>query len=50
MSSPASWTIMRHEFRVMLSDPSTVVFVVLIPLLMVAIMKDLFATSLQAQG
>ncbi|PVG83869.1 ABC transporter permease [Nocardioides gansuensis] len=41
---------MRHEFRVMLSDPSTVIFVVLIPLLMVAIMKELFATALRAQG
>lgn len=41
---------MRHEFRVMLSDPSTVVFVVLMPLFMVAIMKELFATALRAQG
>jgi ABC-2 type transport system permease protein len=41
---------MRHEFRVMLSDPSTVIFVVLMPLFMVAIMKELFATALQSQG
>lgn len=41
---------MRHEFRVVMSDPSTVVFIVLMPLFMVAIMKDLFATALQAQG
>ena len=41
---------MRHEFRVMLSDPSTVIFVVLMPLFMVAIMKELFATALRAQG
>jgi ABC-2 type transport system permease protein len=32
------------------SDPGTVVFVVLMPLLMVAIMKDLFASALTAQG
>ena len=50
MSPRASWVIMRHEFRVMLSDPSTVIFVVLMPLFMVAIMKELFATALQAQG
>lgn len=41
---------MRHELRVMLSDPSTVIFVILMPLLMVALMKDLFATALRAQG
>lgn len=34
----------------MLTDPSTVVFVVLMPLIMVAIMKNLFATALRAQG
>jgi ABC-2 type transport system permease protein len=41
---------MRHEFRVMLSDPSTVIFVVLMPLFMVAIMKELFASALREQG
>ena len=50
MSPRASWAIMRHEFRVLLSDPSTVIFVVLMPLLMVAIMKELFATALRDQG
>lgn len=50
VSPRASWAIMRHEFRVMLSDPSTVVFVILMPLFMVAIMKELFATALRAQG
>lgn len=48
--SRASWTIMRHEFRVLLSDPSTAIFVILMPLIMVAIMKELFATALQAEG
>lgn len=41
---------MRHEFRVVLSDPSTMVFVVLMPLFMVAIMKELFASALREQG
>lgn len=50
MSPRASWAIMRHEFRVMLTDPSTVVFVVLMPLIMVAIMKELFASALRDQG
>lgn len=50
MSPPASWAIMRHEFRVLLTDPSTAIFVIVMPVFMVAIMKDLFATSLQAQG
>ncbi len=50
MSPRASWAIMRHEFRVLLTDPSTAIFIIIMPLFMVAIMKDLFATSLQAQG
>jgi ABC-2 type transport system permease protein len=50
MSPRASWAIMRHEFRVMLSDPSTVIFVILMPLFLVAITKELFASALQAQG
>jgi ABC-2 type transport system permease protein len=45
-----SGAIIRHEFRVMMADPSTVLFVVLIPLLMVALMKGLFATALAAEG
>lgn len=48
--SRASLAIMRHEFRVLLTDPSTAVFVVLMPLVMVAIMKELFATALREQG
>lgn len=50
MAWRASGAIMRHEFRVMVTDPSTVVFVVIMPLVMVAIMKDLFATALRAEG
>ena len=50
MSMRSSSAIMRHEFRVMASDPSTVIFVVLMPLIMVALMKELFATALRADG
>jgi len=45
-----SSAILRHELRVMLTDPSTVIFVIVMPLIMVALMKELFATSLRAQG
>ncbi len=50
MSPRASGAILRHEFRVMATDPSTVVFLILMPLLMVALMRQLFAGALAAQG
>ncbi len=50
MSPRASWAIMRHEFRVMLTDPSSVIFIIVMPLFMVAIMRGLFATALRAEG
>ncbi len=50
MSLRSSWAIVRHEFRVMLSDPSTVLFIIVIPLFMVALMKGLFRTALAAEG
>jgi ABC-2 type transport system permease protein len=34
----------------MWTDPSTVIFVIFMPLIMVALMKELFATALQAEG
>jgi ABC-2 type transport system permease protein len=34
----------------MWSDPSTVIFVIVMPLIMVALMKELFATALRAEG
>lgn len=46
----ASRAILRHEIRVMWTDPSTVIFVIVMPLFMVALMKELFATALQAEG
>jgi ABC-2 type transport system permease protein len=50
MSPRTSWAIFRHEMRVMWSDPSTVVFVILMPLVLVALTKELFANALQAEG
>lgn len=50
MSPRASSAIIRHEFRVMFSDPSTLIFIVVIPLFMVALMRGLFRTALAAQG
>lgn len=50
MSLRASSAILRHELRVMWTDPSTVIFVIVMPLFMVALMKKLFATALQAEG
>jgi ABC-2 type transport system permease protein len=46
----ASWSILKHELRVMWSDPGTVIFVVLMPLLMVALMKRLYAGALVGSG
>jgi ABC-2 type transport system permease protein len=45
-----SVAIIRHEFRVMLSDPSTLVFIIFMPLLMVALMQNLFEAVLDSQG
>ena len=50
MSPRATWAILRHELRVLITDPSTVIFVIFMPVLMVALTKQLFASSLQAQG
>jgi len=50
MSWRRSSAILRHEFRVMLSDPSTAIFVIVMPVLMVALMKELFADVLVSEG
>lgn len=50
MSWRASVTIARHELRVVRTDPSTVVFLIIMPLGMVALMRQLFAGTLQAAG
>jgi ABC-2 type transport system permease protein len=46
----ASLAVLRHEFRVMLSDPSTAIFVVIVPLVLVALTKNLFAIQLSEDG
>jgi len=50
VSLQASGAIVRHEFRVMWTDPSTLLFVIVMPLLMAALMRDLFAAALAAEG
>lgn len=50
MSLRRSGAILRHELRVMLTDPSTAIFVVVMPLVMVALMKELFADVLVDEG
>jgi ABC-2 type transport system permease protein len=40
----------RHELRMLMDDPGALVFLFVMPLLMMAIMKPLFALSLQAEG
>lgn len=50
MSPRASVAIIRHEFRVMMGDPSTLVFLIFMPLLMTALMQRLFAGALASEG
>lgn len=50
MSLRTSSSIIRHEFRVMMDDPSTLLFVVFMPLLMASLMKKMFAGALAAEG
>lgn len=50
MSWRASAAIARHELRVLRTDPSTAVFLVVMPLGMVALTKGLFAGALAAEG
>ena len=50
MSLRRSWALGRHEMRIVMDDPGVLVFLFLMPLLMMAVMKPLFALSLQADG
>ncbi len=50
MSWRRSWALMRHEFKALVDDPGSLVFLLIMPLLMMALMKPLFAMSLQAEG
>ena len=50
MSPRRSAAIARHEFRVLIDDPSIIVLLLGMPLLMMAFMKPLFRLSLAAEG
>lgn len=50
MSPRVSAAIARHELRIMRQDPSTVVFMLVMPLLMTALMRPLYGAALAGQG
>jgi ABC-2 type transport system permease protein len=50
MSLRASTAIARHELRVMKDDPSTAIFVIVMPLVFAALMQRLFQAPLEAEG
>ncbi|GMQ86398.1 MAG: hypothetical protein BMS9Abin07_1975 [Acidimicrobiia bacterium] len=50
MSLRRSWALIRHETRVIFDDPGTLVFLLLMPFLMMAVMTPLFQLSLEAEG
>jgi ABC-2 type transport system permease protein len=50
MSWRRSWALTRHELLHLRDDPGAIVFLIIMPLLMMALMKPLFALSLQAEG
>ena len=50
MSLRRSTAIACHEYRIFFDDPSAIVFLILMPLLMMAFMKPLFQLSLVAEG
>jgi ABC-2 type transport system permease protein len=50
MSWRASAAIMRHEVRIMIKDPSTMLFVLFMPLAMTALMKPLYQSAMAQQG
>lgn len=50
MRAHPSLAIARHELRIMRSDPSTVVFLLVMPLAMTALMKPLYRSALVGEG
>lgn len=50
MSWRVSAAIIRHELRIMFKDPSTILFVLFMPLAMTALMKPLYQSALTQQG
>ena len=45
-----SRALAAHEFRIAFADPGTLIFLIVMPVLMMAFMKPLFRLSLQAEG
>ncbi|MDX1657521.1 MAG: ABC transporter permease [Nitriliruptorales bacterium] len=50
MSPRTSAALLRHELRIMATDPSVVVFVLVMPLLMIAFTERLFAAPLASEA
>lgn len=50
MSLRRSWAIVRHQMKALLDDPGSLVFLLFMPLLMMAVMRPLFGLSLEAEG
>lgn len=50
MSWRRSLALVRHELKALVDDPGSLVFLLIMPLLMMALMKPLFGLSLQAEG
>lgn len=50
MSLRRSWALIRHELKALLDDPGSLVFLLIMPLLMMALMAPLFELSLKAEG
>ncbi|MGH2772047.1 MAG: ABC transporter permease [Actinomycetota bacterium] len=50
MSLRPSWAIAKHEFRTMSKDMETPIFMLFMPLLMMALMKPLFKIALNSEG
>jgi ABC-2 type transport system permease protein len=50
MSWRRSWALIRHELKALVDDPGSLVFLLIMPLLMMALMKPLFGLSLRAEG
>lgn len=50
MSWRRSTALVRHELKALRDDPGSLIFLLIMPLLMMAMMKPLFGLSLQSQG
>lgn len=50
MSPRRSAAIAKHEFRILKDDPSTVMFLLVMPLIMMAFLKPVFRLALNSEG